>query len=119
MKTVFKVVLGVLIAGLLLVGGCVALIGGAANEASKEIDKEQNENAITNNQARGVKLGTARAEVERKFGPPKSDQESENAGVGSDSCIYYNIKDGEVLDQWQFCFGGKGKQGKLTGKNRL
>jgi hypothetical protein len=108
-----------LIGGLILVIGCAALIGGAADEALEGIDKEQNRNAITNGQARSVKLGTTRAEVESKFGKPKSDQESENAGVGSDTCIYYNLKGGELLDQWQFCFGGKGKQGKLTGKNRL
>jgi hypothetical protein len=114
-----KVVLGVLIGGLVLIGGCVALLAGGANEASKELDKEQDKNAITSNQARSVKLGTTRGEVVGKFGKPKSDQESENAGVGADSCIYYNLKGGEVLDQWQFCFSGKGKQGKLTGKNRL
>lgn len=119
MKTVFKVVLGVLIGGLLLIGGCVALIGGAANEVDKELDKEQNENAITNDQARSVKLGTTRAEVEQKFGKPESTQESENEGLGADTCIYYNVKGGEVLDQWQFCFGGNGNQGKLRNKNRL
>jgi len=31
----------------------------------------------------------------------------------------YNVKGGEILDQWQFCFGGAGKSGKLTTKNRL
>lgn len=119
MKTVFKVVVGILIAATILIVGCVALIGGAADEVSDELDKEQNKNALTNGQARSVKLGTTRAEVVRKFGKPKSTQESENEGLGADSCIYYNIKGGEALDQWQFCFGGRGKQGKLRNKNRL
>ena len=119
MKTVFKVVVGILIAATILIVGCVALIGGAADEVSEEFDKEQSKNAITNAQARSVKLGTTRAAVVQKFGKPKSTQESENEGLGADTCIYDTIKGGEVLDQWQFCFGGKGKQGKLTGKNRL
>jgi uncharacterized protein HemX len=118
-STVLKVMLGVVLGGLLLIGGCVALIGGAANEAEKELDKEQNENAITNKQARSVKLGTTRAEVEQEFGPPKSDQESTNEGLGDDTCIYYNVKGGEILDQWQFCFEGSGQSGKLRSKNRL
>ena len=119
MKTIFKVVVGILIAATILIVGCVALIGGAADEVGKEFNRQQNKNAITNAQGRSVKLGTTRAEVERKFGKPESDQESENEGLGADSCIYYNIKDGEALDSWQFCFGGSGKQGKLTNKNRL
>lgn len=119
MKTVFKVILGVVIGGLVLIVGCSALIGGAANEAGKQLDKDQNKNAITNSQGRSVKLGTTRQEVERKFGKPKSDQESANEGLGEDTCIYYNLKGGELLDQWQFCFQGKGMQGKLTTKNRI
>jgi len=113
------VLLGALLAGLILIIGCVALIGGAANEVSNEIDEEQNRNAITNEQARSVKLGTTRADVEEQFGPPESDQESSTEGLGDDSCIYYNIKGGEVLDSWQFCFEGSGTSGKLRSKNRL
>jgi len=32
MRTVMKVALGILLAFVVLIGGCVALIGGAANE---------------------------------------------------------------------------------------
>lgn len=108
MKTVFKVVVGILIAATVLIVGCVALIGGVADEASKEIDKQQNKNAITNNQARGIERGTTRGEVESKFGKPADD-----AASGSDTCIYYNLKDGGFLDKWQFCFRGKSREGKL------
>jgi hypothetical protein len=62
---------------------------------------------------------SASVEVEDEFGPPKSDQESTNEGLGDDTCIYYNIKGGEFLDSWQFCFEGSGKDGKLRSKNRL
>lgn len=118
-----KVPLGLLAAGavLLVVGfvGCAALVGGTANEINKGLEEEQNSNAITNEQARAVKLGTTRGAVESKFGPPTSEQESTNEGLGDDTCIYYNLKSGQLLDQWQFCFGGAGKSGKLTTKNRL
>jgi hypothetical protein len=118
-STVLKVMLGVVLGGVLLIVGCAVLIGTAADEVDKELDKEQNTNAITNEQARSVKLGTTRGEVEDRFGPPKSDQESTNEGLGEDTCIYYNLKGGEVLDQWQFCFDGAGDSGTLTTKNRL
>jgi hypothetical protein len=101
------------------IGGCALLIGGAANEASKEIDRETKKNAISNEEARSVELGTTRREVEQRFGPPKNTQESTNEGLGEDTCIYYNIKGGGVLDSWQFCFEGAGKSGKLRSKNRL
>jgi len=51
-----------------------------------------------------------------EFGKPESTQESENEGLGEDSCIYYNVKGGGALDQWQFCFDS---DDQLTGKNRL
>lgn len=107
------------IGGCLLIVGCVALIGGAANEVDKNIKRDQNRNAITNAQARSIALGTTRRAVEAELGPPKDTQESENAGLGSDSCIYYNLKGGQLLDRWQFCFDGRGGSGKLRSKNRL
>jgi Protein of unknown function (DUF2510) len=106
-----------LLAGL-AIGGCVALIGGAADEVGDEIEKSQNRNAITNTQARQLEIGTRRSVVEERFGPPENTQEGENEGLGRDSCIYYNIKGGSIGDQWQFCFEGSGRNGKLRSKNR-
>lgn len=113
-----KVILGVTAASLLLIVGCAALIGGAANEVNKQLEKAQNEHAISHAQARSVSLGTTRGQVEARFGRPEDVQEGQNAGLGSDSCIYYNVANGELLDSWQFCFEGAGANGKLTGKNR-
>ena len=39
--TFLKVMAAIAVAGLVLIGGCVALIGGAANEVSKEVEKEK------------------------------------------------------------------------------
>lgn len=39
--TVRNVLLGVIAIGVLFIGGCLALVGGAANEVSKSIEKEE------------------------------------------------------------------------------
>lgn len=43
MKTVMKIALGIVLACVLLIGGCMALLGGVANEVDKEL-KEEAEN---------------------------------------------------------------------------
>jgi hypothetical protein len=119
LRTVLKVALGILLAFVLLIGGCMLLIGGAANEAGKSIERDQNENAITNSQARSIKTGMTKSEVIDQLGPPKDTQESETEGLGKDQCLYWNVKGGEALDSWQFCFRGGGSSAKLESKNRM
>jgi len=111
MGTVLKVMLGLLLAFVVLIVGCVALFGSAA----EEVTREQQENAITDAQARGLPLGTRRRAVIERFGRPASTQESESEGLGRSGCIYYNRADGEFGENWQFCF----EQGRLRSKNRL
>lgn len=121
MKTIAKIVLGILIASVLLIGGCVALIGGAANEVSKEIDKEQDKNSITAAQFKALKIGETRDSVIDRFGKPSDAQEMNmdtDVGGGEtiktrQGCVYYNRKDGELGDTYQLCF----ERGKLTSKN--
>lgn len=118
MKTVLKVALGMLLAATVLIVGCVALIGGAANEVSKQITTEQNTNAITLQQYRNAEIGTRRSTIEKRFGPPEDKQEFESEGIVTDepsnsSCIYYNRKGGEIGDAFQFCFD----ENRLTSKN--
>ncbi|MDO9410109.1 hypothetical protein [Patulibacter sp.] len=104
MKTVIKVTLGILIAFTILIGGCVALVGSAANDVQDENDRT----AITPAQYRSIKTGDAKSEVEAELGDPESADEfsSEIEGldkpVGS-SCSYYGRK-GELLSGYQFCF---------------
>ena len=43
MKTVGKIVLGIVIAAVLLIGGCAALIGGVASSVDEEMKKEAKE----------------------------------------------------------------------------
>ena len=119
MGTVLKVALGILLAVVLLIVGCMALLGGAANEVDKGIKRDQNKNAITNQQARQIKIGMTKADVVDQLGKPESTQEGENEGLGKDQCLYWNLKGGEALDSWQFCFRGGGSSAKLESKNRM
>ena len=114
--TFVKVMLGVFLGGALLIGGCVALLAGGVDEATKE----QNETAITLAQFRSVKLGTSEGAVRARLGKPGDRQEFENEipeldVKSSSSCIYYNEKDKELFEgrSFQFCFDDR----KLTSKN--
>ena len=117
--TLLKVFVGICLAFLLLLGGCSLVCGKAANDIDKSLKKEQNTSAITNAQARSVPLGTTLAVVRKQLGAPKDTQEDSSAGLGSSTCIYYNIKGGQLLDSWQFCFTGSGGSAKLESKNRM
>jgi len=109
MGTVIKIMLGVLLAGVLLIGGCVALLGAGVNSVDKSVKADQAKSAISSSEARKVELGTPKADVIAAIGKPRSSDEGENSGLGKSNCIYYNVKDGGALDSWQFCFSGSGK----------
>lgn len=104
MKTVLKVTLGILLACVILIGGCAALIGGAADEVQEESDRT----AISREQYRQVRTGDTKAEVEAALGEPASADEYSTEIDGLDepvgsSCIYYG-REGELLSLYQFCF---------------
>lgn len=112
MKTVLKIALGILLAGVVMIVGCVALIGTAANEVQKDSDKT----AITLEQYGSAKIGEAtRSQIVADFGEPRSSDEIQAEGVAgipesdfSQSCIYYSRK-GELASIFQLCFRGDGK----------
>lgn len=116
MSTVLKIVLGILIAALLLIGGCVALIGVGLEGVDEEFDKQQAESAISNGAARSIENGTSKSDVIEELGRPRSTDESDVEGLGKSECIYYGVEGGDALTQWQFCFDGKDR---LESKMRL
>ncbi len=105
MKTIGKIVAGILIASVLLIGGCVAIIGAGVDEAQKQSDLT----AITPAEYQSIKTGTKRSTVEAKLGKPQSRNEfsTEIEGLGDEpigqTCVYYG-KEGELLGIYQFCF---------------
>lgn len=105
MKTIGKIVAGILIASVLLIGGCVALIGAGVDQAQKESDRT----AITPAQYAAVKTGTQRSTVESRLGTPESRDEvsTQIDGLGDEpfgqTCIYYG-RTGELASLYQFCF---------------
>ena len=105
MKTILKITLGLVLGSILLIGGCVAILGAGVNEAQKESDRT----AITPAEYRAVKTGTSRDAVEAKLGEPENRDEfsTEIEGLGDEpigqTCIYYG-REGELLSLYQFCF---------------
>lgn len=109
MKTVLKVMLGILLACVVLIGGCAALFGAAVDDVQKDSDKT----AITVQQYGSAKVGTStRDEIESEFGEPQSNDDIQAEGVEGipessfqQSCIYYNRK-GQLASLFQFCVDG-------------
>lgn len=114
-----KVFLAIMLAMFLAIAGCAALVGGAASEASKAIDAEQNKSAITAKQFKSLELGATKKAVIADLGKPADTQDMETQGLEAGqtfktSCIYYNRKGGEMLEMYQLCFDN----GELSSKNR-
>lgn len=118
-RTVLKVLVGLSVLGLVLIVGCAALIGGAANEVAKQLDTEQQAHAITRQQFRSLDLGMTERQVIAAVGKrPEDRQEFQSEGFMTDepqnsSCIYYNRAGGSFGDVFQLCFDG----GRLNSKN--
>src|SRR4051794_11148648 len=111
MKTVLKVMLGILLACVVLIGGCATLIGAGVDQAQDESDKT----AITTEQYQSVKTGsTTRDEIVQRFGEPQSSDSVQAEGVAGvpesdfqQDCLYYSRK-GELASLFQFCVDGNG-----------
>lgn len=108
MKTIIKIIVGIVAASIILIVGLVALIGGAANEVQKESD----ESAITQADFESVKKGSSMKEVKDQLGEPEDEQVTQMEGMKDSTCIYYNQK-GDIASMYQFCFDGK----RLTSKS--
>lgn len=110
-RIVLKVMLGVVAALVLVMGGCAVLIGTALNE--------EEETGITRAEFRAIALGTTQKAVVARFGPPEDAQEFEQRipalGDSRSSCIYYPEKGKKILEGgiFQLCFD----EGRLQSKN--
>ena len=118
-RTALKVFVGLCVFGLVIVIGCAALIGGAANEVAKQLDDQQQAHAITRQQFGSLSLGMTEQQVIAAVGKrPEDRQEFQSKSFVTDepsnsSCIYYNRSEGTFGDVFQLCFDG----GRLTSKN--
>ena len=108
MKTIIKIALGLALGSLIIIGGCVALIGSGADKAQEDSDKT----AITQQQYASIKTGMSKRDVISKLGKPMDKQEMEidmkdlgDKANYKSSCIYYGRK-GELASMYQFCFEG-------------
>ncbi len=113
MGTFVKVVLGILVGGLLLIVGCVAVVGVGVDEAIDEVQEESDATSITLAEYESAATGEfTREDAEVMFGEPSSSDEIQAEGIEGipesdveQSCIYYN-REGEVASIFQFCFDG-------------
>lgn len=119
-RSVWKIALGVVLGlGLfatVLIVGCAALIGSAANS----VDEEAQAHSITKKEFREMPLGLSQATVIKRYGKPEDAQKFENKsyfGSGSEqsSCIYYNESGKGLFEgsSFQLCF----TNGVLDSKN--
>lgn len=114
MKTICKVATAIIVAALVLIGGCAALIGAGVDEAQKQNDKT----AITAAEFSTIGKGDTLASVKAEFGAP-SDAQTYETDLSSDErellgtkaggfdCIYYG-REGSLADFFQICFDGDG-----------
>jgi hypothetical protein len=108
-----KILLGLAVLMVVVVGGCTALVGAGINEAVEQLDEEQAASAISQETFDAIQIGATRADVDAAVAPavPQDSQEFTQEGVleAADinhSCVYYNREGGEFGDIFQFCFEG-------------
>jgi uncharacterized iron-regulated membrane protein len=117
---VLKILLGIVLLMVLVVGGCTALFAAGVNEAVNELNEQQAASAISQETFDSIQIGATRADVDAAVAPavPQNAQEFTQQGVLDEaqinsSCIYFNRQGGEFGDVFQFCFEGD----QLTSKN--
>jgi hypothetical protein len=117
---VLKILLGIAILMVLIVGGCTAVVGAGVNHAVNSYNEEQAKSAISQETFDAIQIGATRAQVDAAVAPavPQDAQEFTQEGVLDQaqiksSCIYFNRKGGKFGDIFQFCFDGD----SLSSKN--
>lgn len=120
-KTIVKIALGLVLGAVVLIVGCVALVGVGVDSAQKTSDRT----AITPKQYRSVNKRDTRKSVVRQFGDPQSADEIDQdlpksarqfikKGEEDLACVYYGRK-GKLASIYQFCFDGNGKYQSKSG----
>jgi len=115
MKTILKIAVGIILAVVVLIAACAALVSSGVQEAQNESDRT----AITPEQYREVGRGTTRDELVEDFGEPQSQQQVDQdlpqeardavpEGEEDLECVYYGRR-GQLAKLYQFCFDGNGR----------
>lgn len=121
MKTILKIIVGVVVAIVILAVVSILLIGGAANEVTKDIESDHAEGAEYAMSAKEFKSVDTAAkmtykEFVAKYGKPDPEQTQEQQVNGTKFLtIYYNVEGGDLMDMYQFSF----TDGVLDGKSKF
>lgn len=99
---VIAVIAAACLAGLLLLGGCAALVGFGLDRLGDELDTT----AISRREFNSIQLGSTQASVERRLGEPFDTRRLEEEPQGRVTCLTYNRGDEGLfeLDTYELCF---------------
>lgn len=123
MGLVLKITLGIVLAAVVLVIGCGALIAGTANEVTKEIedsglaDYGENARPISAAEYRSIKVGDNIESAIERFGEPKAIVHGDEISTGTGDIYSWAVKGGALLDTYDFDVTPK--TGKITSKGRF
>jgi hypothetical protein len=123
MALVLKITLGILLAAVILVMGCGALIAGTADEISSEIEKSgvadygENDRPMSAAAYKSIKIGDHIESVMERFGEPQAIVRGAKISTGTDDVYAWKIEGGALLDTYEFDVNPK--TGKITLKMRL
>jgi hypothetical protein len=89
------------------VGGCFAIAAIVAVDQSNR-QKAQQRNAISDPDAKALRLGTPKPTVLTAHGRPAKVYDRSRLQAGGD-CVFYNLKGDVIGRQWELCFDPAGK----------
>jgi hypothetical protein len=95
------------------VGGCFAIAAIVAVDESNR-QKAQQRNAISDPEAKALRLGTPKPAVLARQGKPAKIFDRSRLQAGGD-CVFYNLKGDVIGRQWELCFD---RSRKLAAKYR-
>jgi len=95
MKTILKIMLGVVLGSIVLIGGCAVVVGASVDKAAKDTEKASASAA----QVDRIKHGMRPAQVHRIMAPAKAQLESssDTEGLSTSRVETFDVKDGGKL----------------------
>lgn len=123
MALVLKITLGILLAAVILVIGCGALIAGTANEITSGFEKSgvadygENDRPMSTAVYKSIEIGDHIGSVMERFGEPQAIIRGGKISTGTDDIYSWKVEGGALLDSYEFDVNPK--TGKITAKMRL
>jgi hypothetical protein len=123
MALVLKITLGILLAAVILIIGCGALIAGTTDEITSEIEKSgvanygKNDRPMSAAAYKSINVGDHIESVMERFGEPHAIVRGAKISTGMDDIYSWKVEGGALLDTYEFDVNPKTR--KITSKMRL